>query len=114
MKSILYSLKNSNIPFYLCGDFNIHFENQTDTIVKSFYKMLERNNVTAEICEPTREDAILDNIITNDSENISEKGVIHSYLSDHNACFIVKNCKKLKKIAYLDKKDAMIAWILKI
>ena len=58
--------------------------------------MLDRNSVHSLIFTPTRENAILDNILSNDPNSIVDCGVIDPGLSDHSACYIRRNFKAIK------------------
>ena len=102
-EAILTKQLAMNKPFYLCGDYNIHFENKSNPIIMKFLNMLDVLNVSASIQEPTRQTSTIDNILTNDCDSITFKGILNPEISDHNACFIVRNCEKSK----LEKKTVL-------
>ena len=84
-------------PFYIMGDFNIHFESVSKELTK-FLTLLKRYSLNILINQPTRNDATLDNIITNDcSTNIALFGTYDAHLSDHKACFVTRRCSNIKR-----------------
>jgi len=89
--------------FYSCGDFNIHLEKTNLTFVKKFNSILNKLNLTELIQNPTRGDARLDLIITNDQIPILSSEVIQPIIpTDHEATLITKTFRisKPQKCAF--------------
>jgi hypothetical protein len=85
-----------NKIFFAAGDFNIHLENTTDRMIKKFNSLLHRHNVRELIQQPTRNNARLDIILTND-ENTSIQSFITHPISDHQGTYITRPLKIPKR-----------------
>lgn len=91
-------LHNFKKDFYICGDFNIHLESESDTQVKKFKSMLLRNHISIITKQPTRKNSMIDFFLSNNTSNIQGDGVIDPHLSDHPSCYITRKCSiKTKK-----------------
>ena len=52
--------------------------------------MLSRLNISVCNNNLTRKDSVIDNILTNDIELVTDSGILSPFLSDHEACYVVK------------------------
>lgn len=80
-----------NESFDACGVFNTHFKNKSNPIVKQVLNLLEVVDISVTIMEPTRRMSIIDNILTNDNESKTLKGILNPMISDRDVFFIVRN-----------------------
>jgi len=92
-KRLLTELNSYKKIFHLIGDFNIHFEDTQNTQVQKFKAMIDRNNVHILTTKPTRNNALLDCILSNDRTKTREEGVINPQLLDHACCYVKRNGK---------------------
>ena len=101
---------------YLLGDFNINLlqngkfilkENQSyklksssSALVNNYKEFCQKFSLTEIIKEPTRitcsTSTLLDPILTNSSEKVSQKGVIDVGISDHQLIYCTKKIKRTK------------------
>lgn len=68
-----------NKPLYVLGDFNL----PNPSHIQMLNKMLKKHHLVQIIDEPTRNQNILDLIVTNSESRIVSKNVFHPHLSDH-------------------------------
>ena len=101
---------------YLLGDFNINLlqngkfilkENQSyklksssSALVNKYKEFCQTFSLTEIIKEPTRitcsTSTLLDHILTNSSEKVSQKGVIDVGISDHQLIYCTRKIKRIK------------------
>ena len=84
----------------ILGDFNISFKNNTSSICKSYKNILNMFNLKQLINTPTRvtptSSTIIDHIICNNQDKISQSGVISTGVSDHFLTFCTRKSHKEK------------------
>lgn len=85
----------TQLHFYICGDYNIHSERKSDPSVTKFHNILKRLNLVELVTAPTRGASQIDLIITNDISTDHKTTVLHPHLSDHAAPVISKNFERL-------------------
>jgi hypothetical protein len=86
--------------FFACGGNNIHFNKKHDAGVKRFLSLLKRLDLEELVQKPTRNNAHLDLIITNDKSTELTADTVHG-LSDHMGVFVMKRIstpKSLRKV----------------
>jgi len=94
----------SNKHMLLMGDFNYKGINwltsqASETTAQQFLDCLEDSFLTQHVTEPTREDSILDLVITDEPDMIDEVKVLgHFSSSDHNALYWTTNVA-VKKVS---------------
>ena len=101
---------------YLLGDFNINLlqngkfilkenqsyklKNSSSTLVNKYREFRQIFSLTEIIKEPTRitcsTSTLLDHILTNSSEKVSQKGVIDAGISDHQLIYCTRKIKRTK------------------
>lgn len=91
---------NTGLELFLLGDLNINYSEKNLKAVKEM-KVLEKEfNLKQQISYPTRvtttTETLLDHIYTN-SNNIVQKGLIESHLSDHYPVYLIV---KKKPVTY--------------
>jgi len=86
-------LVQCNCPFYALGDFNLRNE-----FIKPLNGILSSYKLTQIIDEPTRENNILDLIITNSISSIQSHLVSNYCLADHNLISCVVKIGKTKRL----------------
>ena len=102
--------------FYILGDFNINILTKPNEpmyrTVKKFISVINKHSLFQCVEEPTRENSLLDLIISNDTRVISEKIKVKDYLvSDHLLTTVYVPITKLKKqndykvVSYRDYKN---------
>ena len=83
---------------YILGDFNIAFQDTNNLLRKQYLSILQMFNLKQIIQEPTRvttnSSNVLDHILCNSTEKISQSGVIPVGISDH---FIIYCTRKIVK-----------------
>ena len=86
----------------IIGDTNCDFSTDSNNDTKNLKRILNTYGFKQIIKEPTRTTSdtktIIDHIITNKTEYVSNSGIIHCGISDHDAVFMQKNMRipKLK------------------
>ena len=82
----------------LLGDFNICYNDKKGPLYKSYSTTLKMFNLTQIIKDPTRvtdtSSTIIDHILCNNFENISQFGVLDIGLSDHSIIFCTRKLLK--------------------
>ena len=70
---------------FILGDFNLHFENVSDSIVKSFSSLLDEHSLDQLVHQPThRKNHMLDLVLVRSQyEILSDVSVVDKCLSDH-------------------------------
>lgn len=99
LESCIYKITKEGKIIYLCGDFNSDLlKYDTSNNYKKFYDLLSSYGILPMILLPTRVSGdsatIVDNIFTNNIENLLNSGNIKTDLSDHYSQFI--SVQKLK------------------
>nr|XP_053634209.1 uncharacterized protein LOC128689774 [Cherax quadricarinatus] len=88
----------SNCETIILGDFNICFQQQNNGLCKRYKQILGLNSYTQLINKPTRitqfSATLIDHILCNRAENISQSGIITTGLSDH---FIIYCTRKITR-----------------
>ena len=102
---------------YLLGDFNINLfqngklflnenqsnqvKNPTSSLISQYKEFCQSFFLTEIIKEPTRTTcnttSLLDHILTNCAENVSQKGVIDVGLSDHQLIFCTRKIRRARR-----------------
>jgi hypothetical protein len=105
--SFLSKLENSiskippNSEFYILGDLNINYSFQGSALFKNYSRILSFFDCSQMISEATRitdsTRTILDHIITNTKDKISNSGTLDWGLSDHLAIF----CTRITNVSHL-------------
>jgi hypothetical protein len=93
LEHVFNFLGSHNLDFYACGDFNIHMENNTKAEIVRFNRLLSRLSLKEHINMPTRGNAQLDLIISNDLGNLHSQTELLAR-TDHLGVFIVRPLKK--------------------
>ena len=105
---------------YLLGDFNINLlqngksilkenqsynlKNSSSALVNKYKEFCQTISLTEIIKEPTRiiwftscsNNTLLDHILTNSSEKVSQKGIIDVGISDHQLIYCTRKIKRIK------------------
>ena len=109
-------IDNKTNEIYLLGDFNINLlqngkfilkENQSyklksssSALVNNYKEFFQKFSLTEIIKEATRitcsTSTLLDHILTNSSEKVSQKGVIDAGISDHQLIYCTRKIKRTK------------------
>ena len=89
----------------ICGDFNIHWDNEQDSERKTFFSLLDSFGMSQHVTTTTHTDGhILDFLITRTDENVFKSCSVEEFISDHRAIIANMNCGKLhakrKEITY--------------
>lgn len=83
----------------ILGDFNISFKNSVSSMCKSYKNILNMGNLKQLIKDPTRvtptSSTIIDHIVCNNEDKISQSGVISSGVSDHYITFCTRKSQKV-------------------
>jgi hypothetical protein len=96
LEHVFNFLGSHNLDFYACGDFNIHMENNTKAEIVRFNRLLSRLSLKEHINMPTRGNAHLDLIISNDLRNLHSQTELLAR-TDHLGVFIVRPLKKCRR-----------------
>jgi len=97
LENYFEELHNYRYPFYVCGDFNIHLEDTDKTFTRKFNSLLTKFNLVELIQKPTRGNARLDLIITNNPIPCLSSYVFRPTLTtDHEATLCVIPLSKPK------------------
>ena len=82
---LMSSLFDENRKVYICGDFNIWTEDNTDNYAKRFLEVIENFNYKNVVCEPTsRSGHILDLVMCDESDNsLVEVSVEPDYMAQN-------------------------------
>jgi len=78
-RSLILSLRNTGLKFFLLGDFNLPKPNH----INPLNAIIEENNCHQLVHEPTRSNNILDLIIVSDISSVYSCEVYHPFISDH-------------------------------
>ena len=97
LENILTNLR-SDCETYLLGDFNICFKQKTSVLFKSYSNILRMFDLHQVITEATRitqsTSSIIDHIITNSKDRLSQSGTISIGLSDHFMTYCTRKIPK--------------------
>ena len=100
IECLIASLESENKESIIMGDTNCDFLNPSNNNTKNLKRILNSFELTQLIKEPTRTTAttktIIDHIITNKPNMVSNSGVISCGISDHDAVFIERNVRAPK------------------
>ena len=109
-EKLIKDIDNENKEGYILGDLNCNMlktdkdANIPTKKIKSLYHELYQ--LTLMIDEATRvtmiTSSLIDHIVTNTPEKISDSGVIHTGISDHSLVFAIR------KISVLDKEENIL------
>ena len=96
-ENLIKVIHNENKELYILGVLNCdtlkaHNESKTPTKrIKSLYELYQLSQL---MDEPTRitmtTSSLIDHIVTNTPEDISDSGVIHTGISDHSLIFAIR------------------------
>ena len=125
VENLANSISNSNSfdaqEVILLGDFNVNFVDKKNKLIhmkgyrfsneaknystplhltKNYNQLLKSNGLTQLINEPTRKtdatESLLDHILVNTPDKISQSGVIEKGISDHEIIFCTRKHQKIK------------------
>jgi len=91
------------------GDFNM----RTEIVKQKLKSVLDKNELRQLVTEPTRENVILDLLITNQPDKIMDVRVLNTHLSDHKlvlAKYAFGNYKKQTKYIYVREYNKINYW----
>ena len=99
----MVNIKNLKHSSYLCGDYNIDLLRiNTDRHFCQYFNNIIANGFLPLITLPTRisdrSSTLIDNIFTNDIEELGQSGILLTHLSDHQMVFTY-----IEKLDYIEK-----------
>jgi hypothetical protein len=100
LENYFRELMSRKHKFFACGDCNIHFNKKHDAGVKRFLPLLKRLDLEELIQKPTRNNAHLDLIITNDKSTELTADTVHG-LSDHMGIFVTKHIPSKASVDFI-------------
>ena len=109
--ALLEAIDLTSGHFILCGDFNIHVDNDDSPDAKTLTDMLDSCAATQHVHEATHSKGhTLDLVITSEADNfVSNLSVLNTFPSDHSAiCFDVDLSRPLsskRKVSFRKLKD---------
>ena len=102
-ENLIKVIDTENKEMYMLGDLNCdtlkaHDESNTPTKrIKSLYELYQLSQLIDETTRTTMTtSSLIDHIVTNTPENISDSGVIHTGISDHSLIFAIRKISVLK------------------
>ncbi len=103
-EQLIKAIDNENKEMYILGDLNcdmLKTDKDASTPTKKVRSLYELYQLSQLIDEATRITmtavSLIDHIVTNTSENISDSGVIHTGISDHSLVFAIRKISVVKK-----------------
>jgi hypothetical protein len=103
-EQLIKAIDNENKEMYILGDLNcdmLKTDKDASTPTKKVRSLYELYQLSQLIDEATRITmtavSLIDHIVTNTSENISDSGVIHTGISDHSLVFVIRKISVVKK-----------------
>ena len=87
-------------PYFLfSGDFNINLMNSKKNVpngIKTYHEFSSQHGIKQLITSPMTSTSLLDHILTNSSERVSQSGVADVGLSDHQMTYCTRKIIHLK------------------
>ena len=106
---MIKAIDNENKEVYILGDLNCNMfktDKNANIPTKKIKTLYELYQLTQMIDEATRvtmtTSSLIDHIVTNTPEKISDSGVIHTGISDHSLVFAIR------KISVIDKQENIL------
>ena len=99
MRSLIlfHRLDDENKECITIGDINCNSLKPADNCVKHINRIYRKHNLSRLIDEPTRTTGdpctIIDHTVTNKPTCVSESGVIHCGISDHDVTFAIRRVR---------------------
>ena len=108
-EKLIKAIDNENKEVYILGDLNCNMlktDKDASIPTKKIKSLYELYQLTQMIDEATRvtmtTSSLIDHIVTNTPEKISDSGVIHTGISDHSLVFAIR------KISVIDKQENIL------
>ena len=108
-EKLIKAIDNENKEVYILGDLNCNMlktDKDANIPTKKIKSLYELYQLTQMIDEATRvtmtTSSLIDHIVTNTPEKISDSGVIHTGISDHSLVFAIR------KISVIDKQENIL------
>ena len=108
-EKLIKAIDNENKEVYILGDLNCNMlktDKDANIPTKKIKSLYELYQLTQMIDEATRvtmtTSSLIDHIVTNTPEKISDSGVIHTGISDHSVVFAIR------KISVIDKQENIL------
>lgn len=96
LETLFTNLGNDQCEYYICGDLNIHLEDDKPH-VKKFKRLMHRMNATKVVGSATRGTAHIDVVITN-VQTTEQALVVEPGISDHEAVIVERNFQRIPRI----------------
>ncbi len=103
-EQLIKAIDNENKEMYILGDLNcdmLKTDKDASTPTKKVRSLYELYQLSQLIDEATRITmttvSLINHIVTNTPENISDSGVIHTGISDHSLLFAIRKISVVKK-----------------
>ena len=94
---MFYRPDDENKEYITIGDINCNSLEPAENCVKHMNKIYRKHNFSQQIDEPTRTTSdtstIINHIVTNKSTCVSESGVIHCGISDHDVTLAIRRAR---------------------
>ena len=95
-----YKLNAENNDLFILGDMNINLRNSTCPLVKKYQEFISTFGLKQLIQQPTRitssSSSLIDHVLTNANDKISQSGILDIGLSDHQLIFCTRKLTKSK------------------
>ena len=108
-EKLIKAIDNENKEVYILGDLNCNMlktdkdANIPTKKIKSLYELYQLTQMIDEVTRVTMTtSSLIDNILTNTPEKISDSGVIHTGISDHSLVFAIR------KMSVIDKQENIL------
>ena len=103
-EKLIKAIDNENKEMYVLGDLNcdmLKTDKDSNTPTKKIKSLYELYQLSQLIDEATRitmtTSSLIDHIVTNTPEKISDSGVIHTGISDHSLVFAIRKISVIRK-----------------
>ena len=104
LEKLIKAIDDENKEMYILGDLNydmLKTDNDLNAPTKKIKSLYELYQVSQLIDQATRitmtTTSLIDHIVTNTPEKISDSGVIHTCISDHSLVFAIRKISIMKK-----------------
>ncbi len=101
---LIKAIDNENKEMYILGDLNCDLlkpdseSNIPTKKIKSLYELYQLSQLIDEATSVTiKTTTLIDHIVTNTPEKISDSGVVHTGISDHSLVFAIRKISVIKK-----------------
>ena len=95
--NLFYRLDDENKECIIIGDINCYSLEPAENCVKHINRIYRKHTLSQLIDEPTRTTSdtstIIDHIVTNKPKCVSESGVIHCGIGDHDVTFAIRRAR---------------------